>query len=85
MVMAEVEWEGTHTGPFDGPFGTIAATNKRGRVQAVLLFTLKDGKIVENRHYFDLLTVMSQLGIAPMAGTTAQAAATAGAPAPRHP
>ena len=85
IVVAEVEWEGTHTGPFEGPFGTIAATNKKGRVQGVLVFTMKNGKIIENHHYFDLMTVLTQLGIAPMAGTTAQPAAIAGAPAPRHP
>jgi steroid delta-isomerase-like uncharacterized protein len=82
-VVVEVEWEGTHTGTFAGPFGPIAATNKKGRVNAVLLFTIKNGKISESRHYFDLLTVLMQLGIAPMA-TIAQPAAKAGAPLPGH-
>jgi steroid delta-isomerase-like uncharacterized protein len=72
-VVVEVEWEGTHSGPFDGPFGAIPATNKRGRVNAVLVFTVKNGKIMESRHYFDLLTVLAQIGVAPMATATAAA------------
>jgi len=68
-TVAEVEWEGTHTGRFDGPFGPMEATNKRGRVKAVLLCTLKNGKIVEAHHYFDLLTLLKQIGLAPGAGT----------------
>lgn len=65
-VVIEVEWEGTNTGPLEGPFGTISPTRKRGSVQAVLVFKLKDGKIRESRHYFDLLTVLEQLGVTPM-------------------
>ena len=82
-VVVEVAWEGTHNGPFEGPFGAIPATNKRGQVNAVLLFTIKNRKIIENRHYFDLLTVLMQIGVAPMA-TMGQPAAKAGAPATRH-
>lgn len=67
-VIAEVEWRGTHRGPFEGPLGTIAPTNRSGTVKAVMISRVKDGKIVETRHYFDLLTLLRQLGIAPMAG-----------------
>jgi predicted ester cyclase len=74
-VVAELEWEGTHSGPLDGPFGTIQATNKRGRVKAVIVATIKNGKIASTHHYFDLLTVLNQIGIAPMAGAAAQPAA----------
>ena len=81
-VFVEVEWDGTHTGPFAGPFGTIPATNKRGQVKAALLFTVKNGKIIESKHYFDLLTVLIQLGIAPMAAVSQPPAKTGGASAP---
>jgi steroid delta-isomerase-like uncharacterized protein len=85
-AVVEVMWEGTHTGPFDGPLGAIAPTNQRGRVNGVLVMTLKDGKIAESRHYFDLLTVLSQIGVVPMIGASGQPQATTGAaPAsPRH-
>ena len=80
-VVAELEWEGTHSGPLDGPFGTIQATNKRGRVKGVIIATIKNGKIASEHHYFDLLTVLNQIGVAPMAGAKAPAAEK---PAVRH-
>jgi len=86
-VIVELQWEGTHTGSFDGPFGTIAPTNKHGTLKAVVVFRLEKDKIVEARHYFDMLTMLTQLGIAPMAGAGMQqpgAGATA-TPPTRHP
>jgi len=74
-VVVEVEWEGTHTDRFDGPFGPMMATNKRGRVKAVLVCTLKNGKILEMHHYFDLLTLLNQIGLAPSASASAPVAA----------
>ncbi|MDQ3368849.1 MAG: ester cyclase [Myxococcota bacterium] len=64
----EVAWEGTHMGPFDGPLGAIAPTHQRGRVTSLIVLRVADGKIVELRHYFDLLTVLGQLGVVPMMG-----------------
>jgi steroid delta-isomerase-like uncharacterized protein len=66
--IAEVEWEGTHAGPLEAPFGTIPPTNKRGTLRAVLVFRIENDKIVENHHYFDLFTLMAQLGLAPTLG-----------------
>lgn len=62
-AFVEIEWAGTHKGPFEGPFGKVEATGKAGTVSAVLIFTLKDDKIIAAHHYFDLMTVMLQVGI----------------------
>lgn len=64
-VIVELEWEGTHAGPLEGAFGTLPATHRRGRVNAIVLFTVKQGKIVESRNYFDVLTILAQLGVSP--------------------
>jgi len=64
-VVAEVEWQGTHTGPFEGPFGIVQATNKRGTTRAVIVAKFKDGKLVEEHHYFDMLKMLTDLGLAP--------------------
>lgn len=64
-VVAEVEWEGTQRGSLQAPFGTIPATNKQGRVRAALVMKIENGKIRETHHYFDLFTLMTQLGLAP--------------------
>lgn len=70
-VVTELEWTGTHTGPMEGPLGTIAPTNKKGSVRAVIVSKVQNGKIVETRHYFDLMTVLGQMGV--LSGIGAQA------------
>ncbi len=82
--VAEVEWTGTHGGPLEGPFGTIEATNKPGRMKAVIVATFKDGKIVDERHYFDLLTILSQIGVGANIGAMPQAAEQAAEAQPLH-
>jgi len=71
-IIAEVEWEGTHRGPLDTPFGTLPATGKRGRVSALLINRIENDKIVETRHYFDQLSVLLQLGAGAFATPTAR-------------
>lgn len=84
-IFAEVEWEGTQTGPLEGPFGSIAPTNKRGLLKASLFATVKNDKLVELHQYFDMVTLLANLGIAPFAGLQAQAAKAGAAPIPRQP
>lgn len=85
-VVVELQWDGTHTGPFEGPMGTIQPTNKRGSVKAVEVFRVEKDKIVEVRHYFDLLTILTQMGISPMAGAMPSTGAGATTQPPtRHP
>jgi steroid delta-isomerase-like uncharacterized protein len=68
MVMAEIHWEGTHNGLLKGPFGEIPATGKRGKVEAVELFRFEGDRIRELRHYFDMMTVLNQIGAPALAG-----------------
>lgn len=62
FMITELEWVGTQTGPLPSPFGILPPTNKLGSVKAVLISKIKDGKISEARHYFDLMTVFMQAG-----------------------
>lgn len=64
-VIAELEWEGTQTGPFHGKFGMLPATHRPGRLNALIMYTVKQGKIAESRYYFDTLTLLNQLGVSP--------------------
>lgn len=84
QVVAEVAWEGTHTGILEGPLGTIPPTNKRGTLRSAMILTLKNGKIAEERHYFDLLTILRQLGVVPLAGVTAPGVSPTAAPPRPH-
>jgi steroid delta-isomerase-like uncharacterized protein len=86
QVVAEIEWEGTQTGPLEGPMGTIGPTGRKARVDAVFVTTIRNGKIVELHHYFDMLTILTQLGVAPMMGAGAQAPGKGdGQPSQRRP
>lgn len=79
--VVELEWEGTHRGSLDVPFGSIPPTNKVARVSAALVMRVENGKIREEHNYFDLFSLMTQLGLAPTipgvaAGTSKTAQAT---------
>jgi steroid delta-isomerase-like uncharacterized protein len=62
-VVLEVTWKGTHTGPLQGPSGTVPATGKQQTTRAGWVMNFDGGKIKESRHYFDMLSFMQQLGI----------------------
>lgn len=82
--VAEVEWEGTQQGPLATPFGNLPATNKSVHVRAVLIGTLRDDKIAEVHHYFDLMTLMMQLGAGAQPMPPSVEAPTAEAPPAVH-
>lgn len=64
-LVAELEWTGTHKGPLAGPFGSIPPTGKAGKLLAVEVVRFDGDRIREIRHYFDLLSLLRQLGVAP--------------------
>lgn len=64
-VIMEITWEGTQSGPLAMPTGTLPPTGKRIRVPAVMITTLKNGKISRQRHHLDVLTMLTQLGVVP--------------------
>ena len=66
------EWTfaGTHTGPFVMPDGTeVPPTGKRLEVQGMEVVALRDGKIVLNTLYYDMLSVVAQMGLLPQPAT----------------
>jgi len=68
-VVLEVVWEGTHTGELVSAMGTIPPTYKRSKVQAVQVVTFKGDKVAETKHYFDLMTILAQIGALPTPAT----------------
>ncbi len=64
-VVCEVEWSGTHKGTLTAPFGTIQPTNRAGKLPAALVYRFDGDRIRAVHHYFDLMTLLSQLGIMP--------------------
>src|SRR5229473_7295429 len=61
----EVTWKGTHTGPLETAEGTIPASGKHQETPAAIVFTFEGGKIKEDRQYFDLMTLLKQIGAQP--------------------
>lgn len=57
-------FKGTHTGNFFG----IPATGKTVSLDGVTLVRMSNGKIAEERDFFDNLEFMTQLGLMPAAG-----------------
>jgi steroid delta-isomerase-like uncharacterized protein len=57
-------FRGTHTKPLRTPAGDIPATNKKVELAGCFLFETRGGKIVASRNYYDLATIMRQLGVA---------------------
>lgn len=64
-LCAEIQWEGTHTGPLETPSGTLPASGNRTSTRAVQLFTIRDGRIVDIVHYLDLMTLLTQITTVP--------------------
>jgi steroid delta-isomerase-like uncharacterized protein len=65
-VALEITWRGTHTGDFDLPGGAIPATGRHVESKAVQIAEVVDGRVTVNRHYFDVATTLSQLGLLPL-------------------
>ena len=65
-VVQEYTFEGTHKGTLSGPLGEIAATNKRITGHGVVLSKWENDLLIESRLYFDMVEVLTQLGIMPV-------------------
>lgn len=63
-VVFEVTWRGTHKGPLQTPNGPIAATGNRIDVRACMAIEVAGDKAKAQRHYFDMGTILQQLGVA---------------------
>ena len=63
-VVFEGTWTGTHTGVMGIPGGEIPPTNKSMELRTCQVTQIEDGKVKEIRQYFDMATMMKQLGLA---------------------
>ena len=69
QVAYETTWRGVHTGPLTTPDGqTIPPTGKTAALPACLVLRVAGDRIVEQHHYFDMVTMLNQLGLMPAAG-----------------
>ena len=61
-AVLELVWKGVHTGPLQTPTGAIPASNKPIEVPACEVFRIEGEKIKSASHYFDMLTLLKQIG-----------------------
>jgi steroid delta-isomerase-like uncharacterized protein len=73
-VVLELVWKGVHTGPLQTPTGAIAASNKPIEVPACEIFQVEGGKVRSATHYFDMLTLLNQIGVTGAAAPAKSAA-----------
>lgn len=66
-VAVELEWDGTHRGPLQGPPGmpAIPPTGKKVRGKGAYFAKIRNGKVVEFSAHPDVAGLMMQLGIMP--------------------
>lgn len=58
-------WEWIITGTHRGEFNGVPPTGKSVQLRGASVCVIRNGKVSENREYWDLLTVLRQLGVAP--------------------
>ena len=64
-VTLEVTWTGTHTGPLEMPGGAIPGSGKSQTTPSAWVLDFEGDKVIQSRHYFDMMTLLTQLGISP--------------------
>jgi steroid delta-isomerase-like uncharacterized protein len=62
-AIIEVTWRGTHSGPLQLPGKELAATGKKIELRACQLIEVAGGRVQAVRHYFDMATMLRQLGV----------------------
>lgn len=62
-VILELTWRGSHTGPLQTSAGKIPATGKPVEFRACQVIDVANGKTQTIRQYFDMATVLKQLGV----------------------
>jgi steroid delta-isomerase-like uncharacterized protein len=66
QVAYETTWKGTHTAVLASPDGqAIPPTGKTLALPACMVVRVADDRIVEQHHYFNMVTMLSQLGLMP--------------------
>lgn len=65
VVVLEITWSGTQTGPLETPVGTIPASGRSTSVAATLWQRWDGEQMVEERHHLDLFSMLTQLGALP--------------------
>ncbi len=64
-VILEITWRGTFKGPFNTPNGQIDPNGKTLDLPACQVIEVSGDKVSSVRHYFDVATLLKQIGAMP--------------------
>jgi steroid delta-isomerase-like uncharacterized protein len=65
QAVAEFTGRGTNTGTLHLPFGDIPATGRSSELRFCGVYRIKSGKIISLHNYYDVMTMLQQLGLFP--------------------
>jgi len=68
QVTLEGIWRWNDTGPLYLPSGALPSMKRSGKLRFCSIFQIRNGKIVSVHCYYDMMTQMEQLGLAPVTG-----------------
>lgn len=68
QVVVEFTGRGTNTGPLHMPTGDIPPTGRRAELRFCNVSKIRGGKIVSSHIYYDVMTMLQQLGLVPPMG-----------------
>jgi len=66
-LAGEVRVTCTHSGPLPGASGAIPATGRTIVIEQCDVATLRDGSVTSFHSYFDMLSLLAQIGVVPAA------------------
>ena len=66
QVTLECTWRWNDTGPLYLTSGALPSMKRSGELRACSVLQIRNGKITSFRQYYDMLTLMEQLGLAPV-------------------
>jgi len=61
-AVLEMVWKGVHTGPLQMPTGAISPSGRPIEMPACQVVKVEGGKVQTMTHYFDLATMLRQIG-----------------------
>jgi predicted ester cyclase len=68
QVTLEGTWCWNGTGPLYLPSGALPSMRRSGKLRFCSIFQIRKGKIASHHGYYDMMTLMEQLGLVPAMG-----------------
>jgi len=69
-VALEGTWRWYDTDPLPLASGALPSMRRSGELRCCFVYQIRNGKIVSIHHYYDMMTMMEQLGLVPATGQT---------------